>query len=89
MIADVPSRGRRHSEPVKLGRFTYEAMREYLHRLYPGRQVFSPLEPVPTGQSFTTITMYTSPRKDGVGRSGSSVFMWAVSPTLDGKGGES
>jgi len=55
---------------------SYSVMRSELEKLYPGSVVASPLEPAP--EHSIMVCAYVSKDKNGVGRSGSSIYRWAV-----------
>jgi hypothetical protein len=55
-------------------------MRELVQSVRPGRQIVSPLESVAAGMVPEVLTVYTSPNRDGIGRAGSHVWLWAVEP---------
>lgn len=57
----------------------WEHVAKILQDMYPNHMVFNPLRTCPHGR---VISVYTSKDKKGVGRSGSSVNLWAVKGAL-------
>jgi len=64
------------TERVK-GSLNYAMIRPVLERVYPGRELKTPLEH--GGPGFIILGVYLSPRKNGVGRIVCNFEMWAVS----------
>lgn len=68
------------SKPMRgeFATWNYDTIRRFLAEVYPGHVVASPLEAMPPcGRA---VAVWSSPNKDGVGRTENGFQEWAVAP---------